>query len=97
MHDDGKLIFCMLRRGDMWFMLNRRAESSPEKPAEYDGLRLYWTPKNITKTREKLKKLGFAVSDLEYRDYGQTEFFLTDDDGFSHCFGVPTKKIDRLD
>lgn len=23
------------------------------------------------------------------RDYGQTEFFLTDDDGYSHCFGVP--------
>ncbi len=23
---------------------------------------------------------------------GQTEFFLTDDDGYSHCFGVPTQR-----
>ncbi len=22
---------------------------------------------------------------------GQTEFFLTDDDGYSQCFGVPTQ------
>ena len=26
------------------------------------------------------------------RDYGQTEFFVTDDDGYSHCFGVATRK-----
>jgi hypothetical protein len=26
------------------------------------------------------------------RAYGQTEFFLTDDDGYSHCFGVLTQR-----
>jgi hypothetical protein len=31
------------------------------------------------------------VSELGQRDYGQTEFFLTDEDGYSHCFGVPTE------
>ena len=25
------------------------------------------------------------------RDYGQTEFFVTDDDGYTHCFGVATQ------
>jgi hypothetical protein len=30
--------------------------------------------------------------DLVQRDYGQTEFVLTDDDGYAHCFGVPTSK-----
>lgn len=35
--------------------------------------------------------LGFAASDIRERDYGRTEFFLTDDDGYSHCFGVPAK------
>jgi hypothetical protein len=39
-----------------------------------------------------LKSLGYGVSELERRDYGQTEFFLTDDDGYSHCFGVPTAR-----
>ena len=29
------------------------------------------------------------------RDYGQTEFFVTDDDGYSHCFGVATNKSYR--
>jgi hypothetical protein len=73
-------------------MLNQRA-GNPVKPVDYDGIRLYWAPKDISETREKLKSLGYGVSELEQRDYGQTEFFLTDDDGFSHCFGVPTESL----
>ena len=42
-------------------------------------------------TRRRLLRLGYPVSDMVTRDYGQTEFFLTDDDGYSHCFGVPTR------
>jgi Glyoxalase/Bleomycin resistance protein/Dioxygenase superfamily len=88
-HD--KLIFCMLRKGDLYFMLNQRA-GSPTKPPDYDGIRLYWAPTDIYETRERLKSLGYGVSELEHRDYGQIEFFLTDDDGYSHCFGVPTQR-----
>jgi len=71
--------------------LNQRA-GTPVKPEDYEGIRLYWAPKDIHKTRERLKSLGFGVSELEPRDYGQTEFVLTDDDGYSHCFGVPTQR-----
>ncbi len=91
MREDGKLVFCMLRNGDLWFMLNRRA-GNPVKPVEYEGIRLYWAPTDIRETRERLKGLGFGVSELVERDYGQTEFFLVDDDGYSHCFGVATEK-----
>lgn len=91
MHKDGKLIFCMLKKDNLWFMLNQRA-GNPEKPEDYEGIRLYWAPKDIHKTRERLMSLGYSVSDLEEREYGQTEFFLTDDDGYSHCFGVATQK-----
>ena len=91
MRKNHKLVFCMLRKGDLYFMLNQRA-GNPTKPEDYDGIRLYWTPTDIHKTRERLKGLGYSVSELEHREYGQTEFFLTDDDGFSHCFGVPTQR-----
>ena len=91
MRRDDKLIFCMLRKDDLCFMLNQRA-GTPVKPEDYEGIRLYWAPKDIDKTRERLKSLGYDVSELENRDYGQTEFFLTDDDGYSHCFGVPTQR-----
>jgi hypothetical protein len=37
-------------------------------------------------------KLGYSVSEIVDRDYGQTEFFVTDDDGYSHCFGAATNK-----
>jgi hypothetical protein len=84
MRKDDKLIFCMLRKDDLCFMLNQRA-GTPVKPEDYEGIRLYWAPKDIHKTRERLKSLGYGVSDLEHRDYGQTEFFLTDDDGYSHA------------
>ena len=89
-HD--KLIFCMLRKDDLLFMLNQRA-GTPVKPTDYEGIRLYWAPKDIHKTRERLKSLGYDVSELRHRDYGRTEFFLTDDDGYSHCFGVPTQRL----
>ena len=91
MHEDDKLIFCMLRKDDLSFMLNQRM-GSPVKPEDYEGIRLYWAPKDIHETRERLKNLGYDVSELEHRDYGQTEFVLTDDDGYSHCFGVATQR-----
>ena len=91
MYKDKKLIFCMLQKDDLHFMLNQRA-GNPLKPEDYDGIRLYWTPTDIHETRERLQGLGYGVSELENRDYGQTEFFLTDDDGFTHCFGVATQK-----
>ena len=89
MHEGGKLIFSMLRQGELCFMLNQRA-GTPSKPDDYEGIRLYWAPNDIHGVRERLKLLGFEVSELENREYGQTEFHLTDDDGFAHCFGVPT-------
>jgi hypothetical protein len=92
MYNDGKLTFCMLQKDNLWFMLNRRA-GTPVKPEDYNGINLYWAPEDIHETRERLKSLGYRVSELENREYGQTEFFLTDDDGFSHCFGVSTASL----
>jgi hypothetical protein len=89
MHKGGRLTFCMLLKDDQMFMLNRRAGTS-DKPKNYEGIRLYWAPKDIHETRERLKSLWYGVCELVHRDYGQTEFVLTDDDGYSHCFGVPT-------
>jgi len=91
MREGDKLIFCMLRKDELCFMLNRRA-GTPAKPEGYEGIRLYWAPKDIDEIRDRLKSLGYGVSELEHRDYGQTEFVLTDDDGYSHCFGVPTRR-----
>jgi hypothetical protein len=90
MRSEGKLIFCMLHQGDLHFMLNQRA-GTPVKPENYEGIRLYWTPANLRDMRERLIRLGYMVSEIGEREYGQTEFFLRDDDGYSHCFGVPTK------
>jgi hypothetical protein len=63
------------------------------QPEGYDGIRLYSRPSDIHQTRERLKRLGYHVSDVQDRDYGQTEFFLTDDAGFTHCFGGSNRKI----
>lgn len=90
MRKDGKLTLCIVRNTRLAFMLHQRA-GTPVKPENYNGIRLYWTPPDLHETRNRLKGLGYAVSEIVDRDYGQTEFFLTDDDGFEHCFGVPTK------
>lgn len=92
MYQEGRLINCMLQKGNMRLMLNQRVGNVVE-PEDYHGIRLYWAPTEIQETRERLKKLGYGVSEIEDREYGQTEFFLTDDDGFSHCFGVDTAEM----
>jgi uncharacterized glyoxalase superfamily protein PhnB len=91
MYKDGKLTFCWLQKDDLCFMLNQRA-GNPIKAEDYNGISLYWAPTDINETRDRLKNLGVAVSELEDREYGQTGFFLTDEDGFTHCFGVATQK-----
>lgn len=90
MEQEGRLVGCMVHNEHLYFWLNQRA--GDPIPEAYKGIGLYWTPANLAKTREHLKQLGYTVSDIEEKDYGQTEFFLTDDDGYSHCFGVATKK-----
>jgi catechol 2,3-dioxygenase-like lactoylglutathione lyase family enzyme len=93
MRHEGRLIGCMVHDNQhLYFWLNRRA-GTPVKPENYHGIGLYWAPSDIQQVRERLKQLGYAVSDIEERDYGQTEFFVTDDDGFTHCFGVATEKV----
>ena len=91
MRQDGKLVGCMVHNEHLHFWLNRRA-GTPTKPENYEGIRLYWAPGDIHALRERLQRLGYGVSEIVNRDYGQTEFFVTDDDGYSHCFGLATKK-----
>jgi hypothetical protein len=90
MRHEGRLIGCMVHNEHVCFWLNQRAGTTI-KPEDYNGIQLYWSPADVLDTRERLKQMGYEVSDMVDRDYGQTEFFLTDDDGYSHCFGVATK------
>jgi hypothetical protein len=90
--EDGRLIGCMVHNHRLYFWLNQRA-GSPTKPEDYEGIRLYWTPRDIHALRSHLEGLGYSVSEIADRDYGQTEFFVTDADGYSHCFGVATKRM----
>ena len=90
MRRENKLIGCMVHNEHTYFWLNER-DGTPVTPENYEGIRLYWTPSDIQEARDRLKQLGFKVSDIENREYGQTEFFVTDDDGYSHSFGVATK------
>jgi len=89
MEHEGRLVGCMVHNEHLYFWLNQRAGDFI--PEGYNGIGLYWTPIDLAKTRVRLKQMGYAVSDIVERDYGQTEFFLTDDDGYSHCFGVATQ------
>jgi catechol 2,3-dioxygenase-like lactoylglutathione lyase family enzyme len=88
---DGRLVGCMVHDERLSFWLNRRA-GSPIKPENYNGIQLYWAPRDIESLRERLLQLGYGVSGIVDRDYGQTEFFVTDDDGYFHCFGIATNR-----
>jgi len=95
MRENGRLVGCMVHNENLHFWLNQRAGSAA-KPENYEGIRLYWTPSDIKETRESLLQLGYSVSEIMQRDYGQTEFFATDDDGYAHCFGVATDTFRRV-
>ncbi|HEX6088529.1 MAG TPA: VOC family protein [Gemmatimonadales bacterium] len=89
MRQDGRLIGCMLHGDRLAFWLNQR-DGTSIPPENYEGIRLYWAPRDIHGLRIRLQAMGYVVSEMTERDYGQTEFFVTDDDGHSHCFGVAT-------
>jgi catechol 2,3-dioxygenase-like lactoylglutathione lyase family enzyme len=89
MRDGDRLVGCMVRNEQLQFWLNQRS-GFPVKPEGFEGLRLYWAPSDIASLRERLTRLGFRASEIVDREYGQKEFFVTDDDGYSHCFGVPS-------
>lgn len=89
MRQDGRLVGCMVHHERVAFWLNQRARPAA-KPEDCEGIRLYWMPGDLGAVRERLLKLGYAVSEIVEREYGQMEFFVTDDDGHSHCFGVAT-------
>src|SRR5258708_24380350 len=91
MRQNGRLVGCMVHNERLYFWLNQRA-GLPIKPENYEGIRLYWAPGDIHALRERLQRIGYEVSEITDRDYGQTEFFVTDDDGYSHCFGIATHK-----
>lgn len=91
MYKECRLIGCMVHNEQLFFWLNQRTGSTT-KPDHYEGIRLYWAPHDILETRNRFQVLGYKVSEIEDRDYGQTEFFVTDEDGYSHCFGVATPK-----
>lgn len=90
MRRDGKLIGCMVHNEHVWLWLNERGDSKVN-PADYEGIRLYWAPDDLHAQHTRLIEAGFSPSEIDVRDYGQTEFFVTDHDGHSHCFGVATK------
>jgi len=88
MRDGDRLVGCMVHNDHLQFWLNQRS-GIPVKPEGFEGLRLYWAPTDIVALRERLTHLGFRASEIVEREYGQKEFFVNDDDGYSHCFGVP--------
>jgi hypothetical protein len=94
MRQDGRLVGCMVHKDSMFFWLNQRAGELI--PSAYEGIRFYWTPDNLLTIHQHLQKLGYNVSPIADRDYGQTEFFLTDIDGYSHCFGIATNEFSDL-
>lgn len=90
MHRDGRLIGCMIENEHFFLWIN---ETPPGERPTGEGIRLYLAPSDLHALRERLKGLGYAVSEITDRDYGQTEFFVTDDDGLEHCIGVPTSSL----
>lgn len=90
MRREGRLVGCMVHGGHLSFWLNERVGTAT-RPENYEGIRLYWASVDIHGIRERLVRLGYGPSEIVDRDYGQTEFFVTDADGHSHCFGVPTQ------
>lgn len=91
MRQDGRLVGCIVHNERLTFWLNRRADS-PSRAENDHGIRLYWAPNDLKALRERLLRLGYSASEIVDRDYGQSEFVVTDDDGYSHCFGVATGK-----
>jgi len=90
MRKGGKLIFCMLQKNNLCFMLNQRS-GTPVKPTDFEGVRLYWTPTDVHKLESgcRASDTTFQNSNLETRTRQNSSSRWR---WFSHWFGVATAK-----
>src|SRR6516165_9273004 len=76
---------------------HRRDHEHLDAAAGVDGIEAFYDRclANGAKILRPLTATAWGTKDfsIEDPDYGQTEFFVTDDDGYSHCFGVATNKV----
>ncbi|PYT63176.1 MAG: hypothetical protein DMG35_04965 [Acidobacteria bacterium] len=75
MYKDGKLIFCMLRKDGLCFMLNQRA-GTPVKPEDYEGIRLYWRRRTYTKPGSDCRAWGTLFQNSNIENTGRPSFSL---------------------
>ena len=73
MRKDDKLIFCMLRKDSLCFMLNQRAGTSV-KPEDNEGIRLYWRPRIYAKQETDCKVLGTVFPNSNIETTGRLSF-----------------------
>src|SRR5437867_11292419 len=64
---DGRLIGCMVHNEHVYFALNQWP-CSTIKPDNYEGIRLYWVPREIHGLRDRLGRLGYPVSKNRTRE-----------------------------
>jgi hypothetical protein len=72
MRKDGKLIFCMLRKDDLHFMLNQRAGNAI-KPEDYDGIR---RRRIYTKPESDWRALVMVFQNSKIESTARPSFFL---------------------
>jgi hypothetical protein len=77
--EDGRLIGSVVHTERLSFWLNQRADS----PTTLRAMRasgLLGAPRH-PRIEGSPARLGYGVSEITDREYGQTEFFVIDDDG----------------
>jgi hypothetical protein len=74
MRQDGRLIGCMVHNEHLYYWLNQRA-GTPVKPEDYEGVRLYWAPRDIHGLRARLERkvlpFNLALVYLGLGDHGR--------------------------
>ena len=91
--ESGRLVWCMMRRGEVRLMLttgSAMASDNAERRRGRNQTTLYCYPDDVMPIYESLKSKGYEVTHPLVTFYGMKEIVLQDPDGYRVCLGSPT-------
>ncbi len=83
---DGNLQWCRLERDDSALMLQQACDEDGSPEGRGRGVHFYFNCEDANAEHARLAGCGLKLDPPQVTFYGMNQLYLTDPDGYEHCF-----------
>lgn len=88
---DGRVFWCRLERGGASLMLQQADDEDGPANGRGRGVALYVVCDDVERLRAEFTSRGLQLPPVSIAEYGMTQLFVPEPDGYSLCFESPTE------